>query len=146
MPIDALADKDATLLIWTTWPRLLNALDLIKAWGFTYVTDGFIWIKQNRAGEGLFMGLGYWTRANSEPCLLATRGNPQRLAMDVHQVVMAPVGEHSVKPAEVQQRIERLLAGPYLELFARRERPGWTTWGNEVVAAGEIAEAAVAAE
>jgi N6-adenosine-specific RNA methylase IME4 len=66
--------------------------------------------------------------------------------MDVHQVVMAPVGEHSVKPAEVHERIERLLAGPYLELFARKDRPGWLTWGNEIVRAGETVEAAVAAE
>ena len=63
--------------------------------------------------------MGYWTRANTEFCLLATKGAPLRLAEDIHQVVLAPVGEHSAKPQEVRSRIERLLAGPYLELFAR---------------------------
>jgi N6-adenosine-specific RNA methylase IME4 len=132
LPVDALAADNAVLFLWSTWPKLLDAIDLTQAWGFSYKTDAFLWVKQNRSGDGLFTGLGYWTRANSEPCLLATRGSPQRLAMDVHQVIMAPVGEHSAKPAEAHERIERLLAGPYLELFARAERPGWTTWGNEI--------------
>jgi len=76
--------------------------------------------------------MGYWTRANTEFCLLATKGAPLRLAEDIHQVVLAPVGEHSAKPQEVRSRIERLLAGPYLELFARHAIPKWTVWGNEV--------------
>jgi hypothetical protein len=81
------------------------------------------------------------TRANIEPVLLATRGNPLRLSKDVHQVVIAPVGEHSQKPDEVYRRIERLYPGPYLELFARKPRDGWTTWGNEIPpAAAEAAE------
>ena len=78
------------------------------------------------------MGMGYHTRANTEPCLLATRGNPPRLADDVHQVIMAPVGEHSAKLDEAYSRIRRLYPGPYLELFARKPRDGWTVWGNEV--------------
>ena len=69
------------------------------------------------------MGMGYYTRANSEPCLLATRGSPLRLAFDVPQVILAPVGAHSAKPNEAHARIERLVAGPYLELFARKSGP-----------------------
>jgi N6-adenosine-specific RNA methylase IME4 len=62
---------------------------------------------------------------------------------DVHQVVMAPVGEHSAKPDEVRRRIERLLNGPYLELFARKPVEGWTVWGNEVAPLTDaVAEAA----
>ena len=76
--------------------------------------------------------MGRWTRSNSEICLLATSGDPLRLDMGVHQVILAPVGEHSAKPEEAHARIERLLAGPYLELFARSGRQGWTVWGNEV--------------
>jgi N6-adenosine-specific RNA methylase IME4 len=110
----------------------IGAFAVIEAWGFEYKTVGLNWIKQNRRGEGIFTGMSYWTRANSELCLLATRGSPQRLAMDVRQVIMAPVGEHSEKPEEAHKRIERLVTGPYLELFARAERPGWTTWGNVV--------------
>jgi N6-adenosine-specific RNA methylase IME4 len=78
------------------------------------------------------MGNGYWTRANTEPCLLATRGKPKRLAADVRQGLIAPRQEHSRKPDEVHDRIERLVAGPYLELFARRPHTGWTVWGNEI--------------
>jgi N6-adenosine-specific RNA methylase IME4 len=76
--------------------------------------------------------MGYWTRANTEPCLLATRGSPKRQAKDVHQVIMSPVGPHSRKPEEAQARIERLLTGPYLELFGRRPMKGWTVWGNQI--------------
>ena len=75
--------------------------------------------------------MGYYTRSNSEVCLLALKGSPLRLARDVHQVVMAPVGEHSAKPEEVRHRIEQLFPGPYLELYARKPAPNWTCWGNE---------------
>ena len=79
--------------------------------------------------------MGYWTRANAEMCLLATRGSPQRLAMDVPQVIIAPVGEHSQKPEEARRRIERLLNGPYLELYGRKPVDGWTVWGDQIVRA-----------
>jgi MT-A70/Helix-turn-helix domain len=78
------------------------------------------------------MGNGYWTRANPEDCWLCTRGNPKRLYEDVRQLIVAPVMEHSRKPDEVYERIERLVEGPYLELYARRERPGWVSWGAEL--------------
>ena len=132
LPVEALAADDCALLLWSVWPELPGALRIIERWGFTYKTAGFIYVKQNRSGEGIFTGMGYWTRANTEPCLLATRGSPTRLAMDVHQVIFAPVGEHSAKPEEARKRIERLLPGPYLELFARSKSEGWTTWGNEI--------------
>jgi len=132
LPIENLAAKDCALCMWAVSPELPGALEVIKAWGFEYKTIGFGWVKQNRGGEGLFTGMGYWTRANLECCLLATRGAPMRLAMDVHQIVTTPIGEHSAKPGEVRSRIQRLLAGPYLELFARRATPGWTSWGNEI--------------
>ena len=113
--------------------------EIIKAWEFNYKTAGFIWVKTTRKatsvgldGKGLHWGMGYHTRTNTEVCRLAVRGSPQRLAKDVHQVIMAPVGEHSEKPEEAARRIERLYPGPYLELFARRERPGWTCWGDEI--------------
>src|SRR4029077_4776914 len=78
------------------------------------------------------MRLGYWTRSNSEGCLLATRGKPKRQNADVRQAIIAPRREHSRKPDGIHERIERLVAGPYLELFARQRRPGWDAWGNEV--------------
>lgn len=141
LPVEALAAENCALFLWAVLPELPGALELIKAWSFNFKTVAFTWIKQNRGGEGLFTGMGYWTRANAEICILATRGSPLRLAMDVHQVIMAPVREHSRKPDETAPRIERLLAGPYLELFAREQRHGWTTWGNEIER-GEFVEAA----
>jgi N6-adenosine-specific RNA methylase IME4 len=130
--ITSLAADDSVLFLWAMMPNLPNALKVITAWGFTFKTVGFVWVKQNKCGDGLFMGMGNYTRANAELCLLATRGNPNRLRADVHQIVMAAVGEHSAKPEEVQKRIEHLYRGPYLEVYARREVPGWTTWGNEL--------------
>jgi len=76
--------------------------------------------------------MGYWTRSNTEQCFIATKGSPSRLATDVHQIVMTPVGKHSEKPEEVRHRIERLIPGPYLELYGRKPVPGWTVWGNEI--------------
>jgi N6-adenosine-specific RNA methylase IME4 len=132
LPIEALAADDCALFLWSVWPELPGALRIMESWGFTYKTCGFLWAKQNRSGEGFFTGMGYWTRANTEPCLLATRGSPTRLAMDVPQLLVAPVGEHSAKPSEARRRIQRLVPGPYLELFAREKIDGWITWGNEL--------------
>ena len=87
---------------------------------------------ENLSPNDFFVGLGYWTRANVEQCLLATRGSPKRLAKDVRRLIVSPRQEHSRKPDEIYDRIERLAEGPYLELFARNTRPGWNSWGNEV--------------
>jgi N6-adenosine-specific RNA methylase IME4 len=132
LPIAPLAAEDCVLFLWGAWPELPGVLDVIRAWGFEYQTDAFLWVKLNRNGEGLFTSMGFHTRANTEFTLLATRGKPLRFAADVHQVIMAPVGEHSVKPEEARSRIERLYPGPYLELFARRPVENWMTWGNEI--------------
>lgn len=138
IPVAEWAVDDSVLFLWTTDPLLPQALKLISAWGFTYKTVGFYWAKLNKsapknrfAERNFFTGLGYWTRANVEQCLLATRGNPKRVARDVRRLVIAPRREHSRKPDEVYDRIERLIEGPYLELFARSSHPGWDCWGNE---------------
>lgn len=137
VPVDELAAPDCVLFMWATWPTLKSALWVISAWGFTYKTCAFSWMKADPyrlfADEATpFAGMGYWTRANTEPCLLATRGKPKRIHADVRQGIIAPRREHSRKPDEVHGRIERLVGGPYLELFARAPREGWTVWGNEV--------------
>ena len=129
--VPKLAADDCVLLMWTTWPFLPKVLGLIEAYGFEYKTCGFDWMKINGDGSPA-IGNGYWTRANTEPCLLATRGTPMRLDAGVPMALLAPLGRHSAKPDEIALRIERLVGGPYLELYARRERPGWTTWGNEI--------------
>jgi N6-adenosine-specific RNA methylase IME4 len=84
--------------------------------------------------------LGYWTRSNSEVCLLATKGKPKRNAADIRQAIIEPRREHSRKPDGIHNRIERLVDGPYLELFARQTRPGWTVWGNQTDKFTEAAE------
>jgi N6-adenosine-specific RNA methylase IME4 len=132
LPVADLAAADCVLFMWIVDWCPQDALDLIKAWGFEHKTTAFTWAKENRCGEGWFMGQGYWTRANPEDCWLATRGHPKRLHADVRQLITAPVAEHSRKPDEIYERIERLVDGPYLELYARRERPGWMTWGDEL--------------
>ncbi len=132
LPVAQWAADDAILLLWVTDPLLEKAFEVIRAWGFTYKTVGFYWVKLNRSGTGFFTGLGFWTRANPEQCLLATRGNPKRKSADVPKLVVAPRREHSRKPDEMYALIERLADGPYLELFARTHRPGWDAWGTEV--------------
>lgn len=138
LPVDELALPDCALFLWSTWPRIEAALETIKMWGFTYKTCGFDWVKAHAGQMDMLrddadgqVGMGFWTRSNSEPCLLATRGKPVRLDAGVRQAIIEPRREHSRKPDCVHDRIERLVAGPYLELFARAPRPNWTVWGNE---------------
>ncbi len=138
MPVADWAAQDAVLFLWATDPLLPRALEVIAAWGFTYKTVGFYWVKLNKGRGGMFVGqrdfftgMGFWTRANPEPCLLATRGKPRRRGTDVAKLIVAPRREHSRKPDEIHDRIERLVEGPYLELFARASQPGWDRFGNQ---------------
>lgn len=132
LPVGQLAAEDCVLLMWITDPFLERGFEVIKAWGFEYKTVGFYWAKTNK-DKSFFTGMGYWTRANPEQCLLATRGKPSRLNMDVPRLIVSERREHSRKPDEQYGRIERLVSGPYLELFARAsQRPGWDSWGNQV--------------
>ena len=134
LPVSELAADDCALFLWATDPLLPQALELIKAWGFEYKTVGFYWVKLNAAAKGdadYFTGLGYWTRANPEQCLLATRGSPPRQAKDVRRLVVDRRREHSRKPDVVRDRIERLVDGPYIELFARETKRGWDCWGDQ---------------
>ena len=77
--------------------------------------------------------MGYWTRANSELCLIATKGKIKRISRKVHQIIDTPIEEHSKKPAIVRDRIVELMGDlPKIELFAREKADGWDVWGNEV--------------
>ena len=132
LPVKDIADDNCMLLMWCIDPMLDKALEVINAWGFQYKTVGFTWAKTNRTNLGFFTGLGYWTRANPEMCLLATKGRPKRKAKDVAQLVVEPRQEHSKKPL-LHKKIEKLVDGPYIELFARKKPfPNWDYWGNEV--------------
>jgi len=131
LPVADTAADDSVLFLWAVDPLLNKAFELIRAWGFEYKTVGFYWVKKNIKSDGFFTGLGYWTRANPEQCLLATRGKPRRRDKNVRKLVIEPRREHSRKPDDVRERIESLVDGPYLELFARETKPGChRRWGR----------------
>lgn len=133
LPVGAIAAENCALFLWITFPNLREGLTVLNAWGFTYKTIAFVWVKLNKKAPTLFWGMGYWTRANVELCLLATRGRPRRQCAGVHQVIMAPVEQHSKKPDIVRDKIITLMGDlPRVELFARQQAPGWDVWGNEV--------------
>lgn len=132
LPVPRICSNDCVLFLWVTFPCLEEGLELIKKWGFTYKTCGFNWVKKNKKADTFFMGCGYWTRANSELCLIATKGKPKRVGKDVPQVCDARIREHSRKPDEIRDRIVRLIGDlPRIELFARQAAFGWDCWGNE---------------
>lgn len=134
MPVRELAAADCTLFLWVTFPVLPETFDVIKAWGFTYKTVAFCWVKRNPKSPGWFFGMGNWTRANAEICLLATKGNPKRKAADVPQLIVAPREEHSKKPDETRDRIVRLMGDlPRVELFARRPRLAGTCGATKFI-------------
>jgi len=132
LPIKELADEDCVLFIWGTYPKLPEVLEVIKAWGFEYKSIAFQWIKKNKQDGKWFYGLGRWTRGNTEPCFIATKGNPKRISESVFQIVESPLREHSRKPDVVRNKIIELVGDlPRIELFARHRFEGWDVLGNE---------------
>lgn len=134
LPVKEIADKNAVLFLWVTYPMLEEGLKLIKSWGFKYKTIGFQWVKTNKKDRGsFFFGLGRWTRGNTECCLIATRGKISRTNNSVGQLIIEPVQHHSKKPDVVRGKIIELMGDlPRIELFARNKTEGWDVWGNEV--------------
>ena len=124
LPVGDVAAKDCLLFMWTVSHLQAPAFDVAAAWGFQPVSIAFVWDKGR-------MGMGYWTRQETEICHLFKRGKPRRIGKGVRSLIRAPRREHSRKPDEQYGRIEALVAGPYLELFARQSRPGWASWGAE---------------
>ena len=103
LPVAELAAKDSALFMWATFPQLPEALRLIRAWGFTYKSVAFVWLKKNKKADSWFYGLGFWTRANAEVCLLATKGHPKRQAADIHQFIISPIEAHSANRAPLKK-------------------------------------------
>lgn len=163
LPVAALAAKDCALFLWCCWPTMPLWFPTLDAWGFEYKGLAWEWIKFNPATGKYAFGPGYGTRKNLEPCLLAARGSPSLrkgfagglfdngdAAEGVHAVrdfiqwwpgeaLRERRREHSRKPDEQYRRIETLFDGPYVELFARNTRPGWSSWGNQVGKFDEVA-------
>lgn len=143
LPINKISDSDCVLFLWVTMPLLKEGFEVIERWGFTYKTCAFTWIKGNKRiqkqgcffnfGIDDYMGMGRWTRANAELCLLATKGKPKRISNSVRQIIYSAVERHSKKPDETRDRIIKLLGDlPRIELFARNKTNGWDVWGNEI--------------
>lgn len=145
LPISGLSADDCLLFMWGAWPKLFEAQQVIEAWGFEFKTCAFVWVKTNKRTNpkqasffpndsfDSFWGMGRWTRANTEFCLLAVKGKPKRVSAGVHQIIYAPIAAHSKKPPETRDRIISLAGDiPRVELFARQTAPGWDVWGNEV--------------
>lgn len=131
--INNISDENCILFIWVTYPCLKEGLKVIEAWGFKYKTCGFTWVKRNKKSNSWFWGMGYWTRANSELCLIATKGKIKRISKKVHQIIDTSIEQHSRKPAIVRDKIIELVGDlPRIELFAREKVPGWDAWGNEI--------------
>ena len=138
LPIQDMAADDSVLLLWCTWPQLEVGMKLIDAWGFKYIT-GMPWVKiQGLPQVDLFgdlrikpaWGIGFWIRGATEPILICRKGKAKPPDFDWVGLICERM-QHSRKPDNLHEYAETL-PGPYLELFARRRRPGWDAWGNEV--------------
>jgi N6-adenosine-specific RNA methylase IME4 len=137
MPVANLATPDAVLFLWATAPHLPETLDVMNAWGFEYKTH-MIWDKER-------VGLGYWVRNRHELLLIGARGDMRSPTADARppSVITAPRREHSRKPDEAYEIIERMYPKlPRIELFARGAREGWAVWGNEIIEGSDTMEAA----
>lgn len=140
IPVSKIVKDDALLFMWVTAPTLLPSInfkdsinEILKSWGFIYCTIAFTWIKLNKDGS-IFKGPGHYTKANAEFCILARKGRSLPIKdRTVSQIVMTEKGRHSEKPEEVRARIMQMYGKQdYVELFARKQSPGWDVWGNEV--------------
>ena len=150
LPVRSLADENCMLFMWVTFPLLREGLEVISAWGFQYRTLAFSWIKTNKrqnlkqatwfpTDPDFYFGIGYYTKSNCELCLLGVKGKPFKVSDSVSSVIIAPIGRHSEKPAEARKRIVHLCGDiPRVELFARKQAPGWDVWGNEVDSSIEL--------
>ena len=137
LPIRNICTNDSLLFIWATFPQIEQAITVINAWGFTYKTAAFVWVKQNKKANTPFWGMGAYTRANAEVCLLGisrdTKAKQIVKSNSVHQIIESPIQKHSKKPAIVRDKIIELVGPlPRLELFARDMVEGWDCWGDEV--------------
>jgi len=129
LPVESLAEENAHLYLWVANNFLGDGMEVMRAWGFRYIT-AITWVKDR-------IGLGQYFRGMTEHCLFGVRGTlPYKLLDGKRQqgltVINAPKGRHSEKPKEMRDMIMKVSYGPFLELFARKRHPGWTSWGMEI--------------
>ncbi|SMF83322.1 N6-adenosine-specific RNA methylase IME4 [Azospirillum oryzae] len=130
LPVSQLAAPDCACIMWATAPMLPQAIDTLAAWGFAFKSAG-AWAKQSPTAASWAFGPGYIYRSAAEFWLLGTIGRPAQRSRSIRNLIVAPRREHSRKPDQMHTDIEALFDGPYVELFARSQRPGWDCWGNE---------------
>jgi len=136
LPVRNISTDNAICFMWATLPNISEALKALESWGYAYKTAAFVWVKKNRKSNTNFWGMGAYTRANAEVCLLgiskATKAKEMVISNAVHQIIEAPVEVHSKKPDIVRNKIIDLLGDrPRIELFARQQCTGWDSWGLE---------------
>lgn len=135
LPIPKIAEETSILFIWVTFPRLEQGLEVIKAWGFQYYGLAFDWVKTSKNGQPSW-GMGYYTRQNTEICLIGVKDKKHRIKPQCHNVLSvlhSERREHSRKPDCVRDYIVQICGDlPRIELFARQHADGWDCWGNEV--------------
>lgn len=137
LPIHNLAEENTVCFMWATFPNIGDALKVMQAWGFEYKTAAFVWVKKNSRSNSNFWGMGAYTRANAEICLLGiskkTKAKTMVLKHNIHQIIECPIERHSQKPNKARDDIFELMGDlPRIELFARQKVDGWDCWGNEV--------------
>jgi N6-adenosine-specific RNA methylase IME4 len=139
LPVAEIVATDAVVLLWVPGPFLVIGahIPIMHAWGFTPTASGFVWVKTNRDGS-IFQGTGFTTRKNAEFCVLGKRGRSVRRAANVSEIILSPRRQHSRKPDEFYERVERYAAGPRLEMFAREHREGFTAWGDQTTMFNEM--------
>jgi len=128
-----IADNNSILFLWATFPKIKEALDVIKAWGFEYKTVGFTWIKTNPKNGKPFFGVGWYTKSNAEICLIGVKGKSPKISNSISSIVIEPRGKHSSKPHEVRKRIVEFCGDvKKIELFARVKTEGWDVIGYDI--------------
>ncbi|MCK5609000.1 DNA methyltransferase [Candidatus Pacearchaeota archaeon] len=134
IPVKDISDDNCILFLWVTFPRLKEGIRLIESWGFNYHSLGFNWIKTNKEKRiSFFWGMGYYTRQNSEVCLIGIKGKIKPKTNNIHSIVKSKVRNHSQKPDIIRELIIKICGDlPRIELFAREKIEGWDAFGNEV--------------
>jgi len=134
LPVSEVVKDEAACFMWVTDSHLKEGIEVMESWGFEYKTIGFVWLKKTKKWNNC-VNVAPWTLKSTEVCLFGTRGAMTKYKKDnsVHQFIEAIREEHSKKPNEVRERIDKLFGDVNrVELFARQESENWDVWGNEV--------------
>lgn len=132
LPIAKIAKPASHLYLWVPNALIAEGLDVMKRWGFKYKSN-IVWYKVRQDGGPDRRGVGFYFRNVTEVCLFGVRGSirTEKRGRTQPNIVISRKSRHSAKPEEMYEIIEGCSKGPYIELFARGEREGWTMWGDE---------------